>query len=76
VDKNNTPKTQQQLEAEGWKIATITGGTNLDRILEMYHELGVQVYLEETKPDQCNGCAKCFTQSQEIIYRIYTRLRS
>jgi hypothetical protein len=73
VDTNNTPKTQQRLKAEGWKMATITAGTNLDRILEMYRELGIQVYLEELKPGQYKGCTKCFTDSKETIYRVYTK---
>jgi hypothetical protein len=73
VGADNTPKTQQQLETEGWNIATVTGGAELNRILEMYRELGVEVYLEEVTPDQCEGCTKCFTESKETIYRIYTR---
>jgi len=73
MDSDNTPKTQKQLKAEGWKIATVTGGASLDRILEMYQELGINVYLEEIKPDQCESCTQCFTESKETIYRIYTR---
>jgi hypothetical protein len=73
VDTDNIPKTQQQLNAEGWKIATVTGYASLDRILEMYRELGIQVYLEKIRPDQCEGCTQCFTESKETIYRIYTR---
>jgi hypothetical protein len=73
VDIDNTSKTQQQLKAEGWKIATVTGYASLDRILDMYQELGVQVYLEKIRPDQCEGCTQCFTESGEAIYRIYTK---
>jgi phosphoserine phosphatase len=73
VDTDDTPKTQRQLKAEGWKIATVTGGASLDRILEMYRELGLQVYLEEVKPEQCEGCTQCFTESKEAVFRIYTR---
>jgi multimeric flavodoxin WrbA len=69
-------KTPQQLEAEGWKIASVTGGAHLKRTLEMYRELGIEVYLEKVKPEECEGCTKCFTENNEAIYRIYTRLYS
>ena len=66
-------KTWQQLEAEGWKIASVTGGTHLKRTLEMYRELGIEVYLEKVKPDECEGCTQCFTEDNKAIARIYTR---
>ena len=66
-------KTQIQLETEGWKQATLTSGSDLNRILEMYRELGVEVYIEEVKAGQCEGCTQCFTENNETIYRIYTR---
>jgi hypothetical protein len=66
-------KTPQQLEAEGWQIASFSGGDHLKRTLEMYRELGVEVYLEEMKPEECAGCTRCFTDNNEAIYRIYTK---
>jgi hypothetical protein len=66
-------KTRQQLEAGGWKMASVTGGAHLKRTLEMYQELGGEVYLEEVKPEECEGCAQCFMENNETIYRIYTR---
>jgi len=69
-------KTRQQLETEGWKIASVTGGTHLKRTLEMYRELGIEVYLEKVKPEECEGCTQCFTENNEVIYRIYTRPHS
>ena len=66
-------KTQQQLEAEGWKIASVSGGAHLKRTIEMYRELGGEVYLEKMKPKDCVGCTKCFTEKNEAVYRIYTR---
>jgi hypothetical protein len=73
LDEHNIPKTQQQLEAEGWKIATATRTASLDRILKMYRELNVQFDLEEVKPDPCEGCTKCLTENKETIYRICTK---
>ena len=66
-------KTRQQLEAEGWKLASVTGGDHLKRTLEMYEELEIEVYLEEVKPEECEGCTECFTAGNETIYRVYTK---
>jgi len=72
----NMAKTRHQLEIEGWKVASVTGGDHLKRTLEMYQELGIEVYLEEVKPEECEGCTECFTAGNETIYRIYTKPHS
>jgi hypothetical protein len=69
-------KSQQQLEAEGWKIASITGGTHLKRTLDMYRELGIEVNLEKVEPEECGDCTQCFRENNEAIYRIYIRPHS
>jgi multimeric flavodoxin WrbA len=66
-------KTRQQLEAEGWKMASVTGGYHLKRILEMYRELGVDVYLDEVKSEECESCTQCFKENNETVYKIYTK---
>lgn len=60
-------------EKDGWKTASVTGGQHLQRALEMYEELGMEVRLEEINPDECEGCTTCYKDSNETIYRIYTR---
>jgi cation transport ATPase len=72
-NKEKMAKTRQQLEAEGWKVASVTGGDHLKRTLEMYEELGIEIYLEEVKPEECEGCIECFTAGNETIYRIYSK---
>jgi hypothetical protein len=69
---NQVVKTKQELEREGWRVASITGGDHLKRTLEMYQELGIEVYLEEVKPEECAGCTECYRLGNETIYRIYT----
>jgi len=69
-------KTKEQLETEGWKIASVTGGDHLKRTLDMYKELGIETYLEEVKPEECGGCTVCFEIGNEVIYRIYTRAKN
>ncbi len=72
---NKVVKTKEQLQREGWKAASVTGGDHLRRALDMYHELGIEVYLEEVKPEECEGCTECYKASNETIYRIYTRAK-
>ena len=66
-------KDKKELEREGWKVASVTGGEHLDRTLEMYQELGFEVYLEEVEPGECEGCTACYVAAGEAIYRIYTK---
>ena len=60
-------------EGEGWKLSSTTSGEHLKRTLEMYHELGFDVYTEEVTPEECGGCTECYVAGDEPIYRIYTR---
>ena len=68
-----TGKTRQEMEKEGWELASTTSGAHLRRILEMYQELGFDVYLEEITPEECGGCTTCYVADNEPITRIYTR---
>jgi multimeric flavodoxin WrbA len=63
----------EELQQKGWKQASITGGEHLKRILEIYEELGIEVYIEEISPEECGGCTECYKAANETIYRIYTR---
>jgi hypothetical protein len=60
-------KTWQQLETEGWKTASVTGGTHLKRTLEIYREPGTEIYLEKAKPEECEDCTQCFTQKRRLF---------
>ena len=62
-----------KMEREGWKLASTTSGEHLKRILEMYHELGFNVYTEEVTPEECGGCTTCYVAGDETIHRVYTR---
>jgi hypothetical protein len=70
---SETDKIQEKLEREGWKVASTTGGQHLQRTLEMYEELGMNVHLEEIDPEECAGCTTCYKEGNETMYRIYTR---
>lgn len=68
-------KTREELEKAGWKLAATSSGAHLRRVLEMYQELGFDVYLEEVTPEECGGCTICYVAGDETITRIYTRAR-
>ena len=69
-------KSREELEKEGWKLAATTSGAHLKRILDMYRELDIEVYLEEITPEECGGCTTCYVAGEETITRIYTRTRA
>jgi len=64
---------KENLEREGWRLACTTSGAHLKRTLEMYEELGFDVYTEEVTPEECGGCTICYADNNETITRIYTR---
>ncbi len=64
---------RDDLEKEGWRVGSVTGGQHLRRTLEMYEELGIETFVEEGKPEDCEGCTECFAAGEETIYRIYSR---
>ena len=64
---------KEKIEREGWKLASTTSGEHLKRTLEMYEELGFEVYTEEVTPKECGECTICFAEGNETITRIYTR---
>lgn len=66
----------EKMEREGWKLASTTSGEHLKRILEMYEELGFEVRTEEVSPPECGECTICFTEDNETITRVYTRLKA
>ena len=66
---------KDRMERESWKLASTTSGQDLKRILEMYYELGSDVYSEEVDPEECGECMVCYIAGGETLYRIYTRTK-
>ena len=67
--------TREQLEREGWKVASVTGGDHLRRMVAMYEELGIEIRLEEISSEECSGCRECYDtgfQGRTGIYEILT----
>jgi hypothetical protein len=57
---------------EGWSEVGISGGAHLERMVEMYQELGFEVRLEQITPED-QECAKCYEEAGETPYRVYVR---
>ena len=66
---------KDRMDREGWQLATTTSGQDLKRILEMYHELGFDVYTEEVTPEECGECTVCYLVGDETLYRLYTHAK-
>ena len=66
----------EEMERNRWKLASTTSGEHLKRTLEMYQELGFEVYTEEVSPQDCGECTTCFAEGNETITRVYTRLKA
>ena len=64
---------EEEMKRGGWKLASTTSGEHMKRTLEMYGELGFDVYTEELAPEECGECTACFVAGNETIYRIYIR---
>jgi hypothetical protein len=56
-----------------WQEVAMDGETHVNRVVEVYEELGFEVRLEEVKPEELAQCTKCFEERDEKIYRIYKR---
>ena len=56
-----------------WQEVAIDGEGHVQRMVDMYEELGFEVRLEEVKPEEVEQCTKCFQERGEKIYRVYRR---
>lgn len=62
-------------ERQGWREIGVSSGAHLERMVQMYEELGFDISLEEVeKVDQ--QCYECYQNRGEVAYRLYTKLKS
>ena len=71
TEKNK--KTPAVLASEGWERRATYGEPRLSELVEMYEELGYEVYLKPFNPDEETSCAECMKVSPEKYETIYTR---
>jgi hypothetical protein len=56
-----------------WQEVAIDGEGHVQRMVDMYEELGFDIQLEEVMPEEVNQCTKCLEEREEKIYRVYAR---
>jgi len=59
-------------ERYNWKQVYIGSGTHLDRVVEMYWELGYEVKLEPISAKEVGECGECYSP-KEIPYKLYVK---
>jgi hypothetical protein len=64
---------KEEMAKVGWEEVAIDSGDHVQRMIEMYQELGFEVYLEEVRPEDVKRCAECYKAIGETLYRVYTR---
>ncbi len=62
----------EQAEESGWKQVYTGSGAHLDRVVEMYKELGYETKLESLSLKEAEGCLECF-EADEVVYRLYIK---
>ena len=66
-------KSAVALAGEGWEKRTTYNEPRLSEVVEMYRELGYEVYLKPFDPDEETGCSECMKASPEQYTTVYTR---
>lgn len=56
-----------------WQKVAVDGEAHFRRLVGIYEELGLEVRLEEVKPEEVEHCTKCLQKSGEKTYRVYAR---
>lgn len=68
-------KTEAELRAEGWTRRFVGGPPRLNEMIQLYRELGFEVWLEPQAADEFQGeCENC-TLAIMLFRVIYTRPR-
>ena len=66
-------KSSAELIKEGWERRATYDETRLAELVEMYQEVGYEVYLKTFEPAEETGCAECMQVAPEKYTTIFTR---
>jgi len=66
-------KSPAELTNEGWQKRATYDETRLAELVELYQELGYEVYLKTFEPAEETGCAECMLIAPEKYTTIFTR---
>ncbi len=66
----------EDLKKQGWEKQTIYDEPRLSEIVEMYHEIGLEVRLEPFNENDEPGCSECMKTAQAKFWTVYTRKKN
>jgi len=55
---------------QGWREIGVSSGAHLERMVQMYQELGFEVILKEVMPGE-QQCLTCYKNRGETPYKLY-----
>lgn len=59
---------------QGWREIGVSSGAHLERMVQMYQELGFEVILKEVMPGE-QQCLTCYKNRGETPYKLYVTSR-
>ena len=59
---------------QGWREIGISSGAHLERMVQMYEELGFEVHLTDVMPGE-QQCLTCYKNRGETTYKLYVTSR-
>jgi len=60
---------------QGWREIGISSGAHLQRMVQMYEELGFEVHLMDVMPGE-QQCLACYNNRSETPYKLYVTSRN
>ena len=73
---NTGDKSSAKLAAEGWEKRSTNDEPRLSELIDMYRELGYEVYLRSFVAEEEPGCSECMALAPEKYKTVYTRKAS
>lgn len=67
---------EEKLISEGWEKQATYDDRRLAEIVEMYEEIGLEVYLEPFNAENEEGCTGCMELFPDQFKTIYTRKKA
>jgi hypothetical protein len=61
-------------EGKGWREIGISSGAHLQRMVQMYEELGFEVHLTDVESGD-QQCLTCYENRSETPYKLYVTSR-
>ncbi len=59
---------------QGWREIGVSSGAHLERMVQMYEELGFEVHLMDVMPGE-QQCLTCYKNRGETPYKLYVTSR-